>query len=65
MPEIVQTQHIDISPERYLKACTVAELIELDLLLCSPRYRNQMNGFEETNATVMLPELLPGGVNNG
>ncbi|RVU01111.1 hypothetical protein EOD41_10885 [Mucilaginibacter limnophilus] len=54
MPKITANHEIDITPERFLKACTDMELFELDLLLQSPRFANRIskltNDLKQENA---------------
>jgi hypothetical protein len=47
MPNITQTNYIHITPEKFLDACSDLELMELDLLLTSPRYQNRIRGISE------------------
>ena len=42
MPKITQHNQIDITPEKFLNACTPEELIEVDLLLSSAYYQNKI-----------------------
>lgn len=42
MPEIKQFNIIEISPEKFLDACSPEELQELHLLLDSPKYWNKI-----------------------
>ena len=44
MPKIEKAFRLEVTPERFLEACSSEELIELDMLLTSPRYRERMNG---------------------
>ena len=39
MPKIVKVLSIDITPEKFLSNCTPEELMEVELLICSPRFR--------------------------
>lgn len=39
MPRIQKMFELDITPERFLEACSVSELIEVDLLIQSARFR--------------------------
>ncbi|MGB8706239.1 MAG: hypothetical protein WCD31_14530 [Gillisia sp.] len=43
MPRINKQFTLDVSPERFLDACSADELIEVEILLSSPRYQNAMN----------------------
>lgn len=56
MPKIVQMHEVNITPERYLNACSVTELHELQLLLGSPHYQDKMQGDEEQNVTDWFAE---------
>jgi hypothetical protein len=42
MPKITQINQIDISPEKFLNACSPEELIEVELLLYSPRFQDKI-----------------------
>jgi len=52
MPKITKQFHLEITPERFLNACSREEIIELDLLLLSPKYQNIIEG--EANTTNQL-----------
>ena len=52
MPQIQKVFHLDVTPERFLDACSVEELIEVQLLLSSPRYQHQIN--QEKNQLKLL-----------
>ncbi len=56
MPKIRQLNEIDITPERYLKACSPDELKELDILLSSPYYLRLMR---ETEKQEHSKQILP------
>lgn len=43
MPKINRVLELEITPERFLEACSVTELIELQLLLDSPRFQSKIN----------------------
>jgi len=47
MPEITQTNRINITPEKFLDACSGVELREIDTLIQSPRFVAKMKGFDE------------------
>lgn len=47
MPRISCAQMIDISPERFLEACSTEELQEIFLLINSPRFFNKMKEVEK------------------
>ena len=49
MPRISYAQMIDISPERFLEACSVDELQETLLLLNGARFMNKMKEAEIEN----------------
>ena len=54
MPIITHHNQIDISPERFLEACSDVELYETSLLLDSPRFREKLasaNGSVTTKPT--------------
>lgn len=42
MPIIAQLNQIDITPEKFLNACSPEELYEVQLLLSSARYQEQI-----------------------
>lgn len=42
MPKITRMLELEITPERYLDACSVTELQELEVLLNSPRYQSKI-----------------------
>ncbi len=42
MPEITKVFTIQVTPERFLEACSDNELKELDLLLASERYQRRI-----------------------
>jgi len=42
MPKITKNFQIEITPERFLNACSREELIEIDLLLQKPMYQQTM-----------------------
>jgi len=42
MPQINYVNRIEVSPERFLRECTVEELIELQMLLDRPEYADKM-----------------------
>jgi len=44
MPKIIKQFQLEITPERFLNACSREEIIELDLLLSSPIYQNIIAG---------------------
>lgn len=54
MPEISQTNTIQITPERFLNACSPAELFDIDRLIQQQRYQNKienmMKGFINENS---------------
>ena len=43
MPKLQKVFTLDVTPERFLDNCSVEELLEVDILLSSPRYQNKMN----------------------
>lgn len=55
MPKISKPLHIEITPERFLNACSREELIEVDILITSPRFAQRMNG--EDDLTAVINEL--------
>lgn len=42
MPEITKIFQVEITPERFLDACSNDELKEIDLLIQSPRFQNRI-----------------------
>lgn len=42
MPKIRQFNEIDVTPEKFLNACSPEELIEVELLLSSAYYQNKI-----------------------
>lgn len=42
MPRITKHFELEITPERFLEACSILELQELDMLLQSPRYQDKL-----------------------
>ena len=43
MPKITQTHDIEINPERFLNACSPAELFDVDRLIQQKRYQDKIN----------------------
>jgi len=46
MPKISKVFKIEITPERFIDACSDTELKELDLLLQSPRFQQRLKATE-------------------
>jgi hypothetical protein len=46
MPEVTKVFTIDITPERFIDACSDSELKELDILLQSPRFQQRLKATE-------------------
>lgn len=42
MPKISKTFELDVAPERFLEACSITELQELDMLIQSRRYQDKL-----------------------
>lgn len=42
MPKLTRTFELEITPERFLEACSNEELQEVDLLIQSPRFRERL-----------------------
>ena len=42
MPTIYGAYQIDIYPDKYLDKCSPEELMEIDLLLSTPKYQDRM-----------------------
>lgn len=58
MPKITKQFELEVTPERFLNACTPEELLEVELLITSPRFVAKMQdhmantrGLENTNVT--------------
>lgn len=53
MPEITKVFQVDITPERFLDACSDEELKEIDLLIQTERFQNRIKekqiGFKTKN----------------
>ena len=53
MPAITKVFQVDITPERFLDACSDEELKEIDLLIQSERFQNRIKekqiGFKTKN----------------
>lgn len=53
MPEITKVFQVDITPERFLDACSDDELKEIDLLIQTERFQNRIKekqiGFKTKN----------------
>ncbi|MFV0376880.1 MAG: hypothetical protein ACK5JD_06200 [Mangrovibacterium sp.] len=60
MPKITQENQIDISPRRFLDACSREELIETDMLLGSAYYQQRMAYEAEADELVnmQIPETF-------
>ena len=43
MPKIIKQFELEVTPERFLSACSPEELIEVELLITSPRFVSKMN----------------------
>ncbi len=48
MPVINQTNQIDITPEKFLDACSDSELMEVDILIQSNRFVQRLNVLVES-----------------
>lgn len=46
MPKIQKIFEVDVTPEKFLNACSREELIELELLLNSNYYKSRINNIE-------------------
>ncbi|MDP2188538.1 MAG: hypothetical protein Q8J69_07635 [Sphingobacteriaceae bacterium] len=62
MPKINKHFELDVTPERFLEACSVTELQEVELLLYSPRFqakikaeKNQMQLFNQNQNEHQTP----------
>lgn len=63
MPEITKIHKIDITPERFLEACSPTELYELNLLLQSERYQQQIQEHESGEKAInYLKEKFNGSI---
>jgi hypothetical protein len=47
MPQIQKQFVLDVSPERFLNACSAQELIEVEILITSPRFVAKMNAAQK------------------
>ena len=57
MPKITRTFELEITPERFLEACSNEELQEVDLLIQSPRFRERLTA--EKRQTKLPFDALP------
>lgn len=58
MPKIIiRASEIDVTPEKYLEACSNEELMEIDLLIQSPRFRERLTA--EKRQTKLPFDALP------
>lgn len=57
MPQIVKTLYIDVTPEKFLDNCSREELLELEILLSSPRYQERMG--KESDEQILHRNFLP------
>lgn len=65
MPTINQTNTIDITPERFLNACSDNEIRELGLLLNSKRFDSSFSGnSDNSDAIPKIPVLNSGDSDN-
>lgn len=55
MPRIEKVYTLEIKLERFLDACSREELIELELLLSSPRYQKKIRG-EDKYIQTRIPD---------
>lgn len=53
MPRIQKIFTLEVSVEKFLENCSTTELIELDLLLNSPRYQEKMKESVNMSETVI------------
>ena len=62
MPKITQTYDLEINPERFLNACSPAELFDIDRLIQTPRFQNKisamMGDIKEEHAGAVNKPLL-------
>lgn len=47
MPKIIKQFDLDVTPERFLNACSPQELIEVELLITSPRFVQKMKDHQQ------------------
>jgi len=59
MPKIEKVFTLEITPERFLNSCSPIELIELDMLLGSPRYQSKMKEEELGGKQLRIDDPLP------
>lgn len=57
MPKLTRTFELEITPERFLEACSNEELQEVDLLIQSPRFRERLTA--EKRQTKLPFDALP------
>ena len=59
MPKIQKVFTLDVSPEKFLNACSREELIELDLLLSKPIYQDKMKSTPKSEIEAFLTRENP------
>ena len=57
MPKINQINLIEITPEKFLEACSPLELREIDRLISSPRFRVRMDQPDPKTLPADYPEI--------
>lgn len=57
MPNINKVFTLEVTPERFLQACSPGELHEVELLLQSPRFRNRMGDEIPDASQPATPEI--------
>ena len=57
MPYIRQYMELDITPEKFLEACSADELQEIEILIASPRYQRKMNNVQSYHQTNLIDSI--------
>lgn len=57
MPKINHSIYIDVTPEKFLNACSNNELMELEILMQSPAIQSRIRYQEEMNNERRIKEL--------
>ena len=58
MPKITEVHLIEITPEKFLENCSPVELMEIDHLIQSPRFRVRMDQQEENPRPANYPDQI-------
>ena len=57
MPKNQKVITIEITPEQFLNACSPMELMELEVLIMSPRYQRLMKNPDGPALPIINPEI--------